>query len=96
MVGRAGSVGVAGDDSCMSHVHGGAHLDTNEPDDIQEFIQNLMSGPVMLPKYTAAELVLIPADRYPFKLFAVTDGAGNRWAAMSNGTTWRYLDGTAV
>jgi len=74
----------------------GVGLSTNDPIDIQDYLDAKMSAPIALPKYTVANLLLVPASRYPFRLFAVTNGAGNRWAAMSNGTTWRYLDGTAV
>jgi hypothetical protein len=73
-----------------------ARLQSNNIEDIQNYVQDEISAPVRLPRFTAAELVQVPAARYPYRLVAVTDGAGNRWAAMSNGTTWRYLDGTSV
>ena len=76
--------------------HTAARLQSNHIDDIENYVNDTLSAPVRLPRFTVAELLQIPTDRYPYKLFAVTDGAGNRWAAMSNGTTWRYLDGTAV
>lgn len=94
MVWCVGSVSIAGDDSCMSH--SGTQLNSNNSDDIQNYVENVLTGPLALPRYTVANLLLIPVDRYPYRIFAVTDGAGNRWAAISNGTTWRYLDGTAV
>ena len=38
-----------------------------------------------------------PTDRrWLWRPFVLSDGAGNRWVAISNGTTLRYLEGTAV
>ena len=94
MVGCVGPSGVAGDGGRMNK--SGVGLATNDPTDIQDYLDAKLSAPPFLPKYTVVNLLLIPPSRYPFRLFAVTNGAGNRWAAMSDGSTWRYLDGTAV
>ena len=74
MVGCVGSVSIAGDDSCMSH--SGTQLNSNNSDDIQNYVENVLTGPLALPRYTVANLLLIPVDRYPYRMFAVTDGAG--------------------
>lgn len=36
------------------------------------------------------------AADYPWKLIFLSDGAGNKFVAVSNGTAWHYLEGTAV
>jgi hypothetical protein len=51
-------------------------------------------GPLALTAYS--KTALPSAADYPFALIAVSDGAGNRFAAVSNGSAWYYLDGTAV
>ena len=70
-------------------------LSSNDPREIERFIdserQFISPTPVLAASLTAAV-----AARYPWKLAIVSDGAGNRFVAVSNGTAWRYLDGTAV
>lgn len=47
-----------------------------------------------LPDYTIATL---PSASNNAKCFVyVTDGVGNKFIAISNGTSWYYADGTAV
>jgi hypothetical protein len=53
-----------------------------------------LSGPQPLPGYTIAKL---PSPKlYERCLVYVIDGAGNKRVAVSTGTAWRYLEGTAV
>lgn len=48
------------------------------------------------PSYTKAQvLTLTPAD-YARCIVYVSDGDSDRHAAISNGSAWYYLDGTAV
>lgn len=37
-----------------------------------------------------------PPSKYPWKLIFLSDGAANKFVAVSNGTAWYYLEGTAV
>lgn len=47
-----------------------------------------------LPERTIASLP--PANQHRGVTFFVSNGAGNRLTATSNGTAWYYGDGTAV
>lgn len=46
--------------------------------------------------YTAAQLTAALAAQFPYMKAIVSNGTGNRLEAMSNGTAFYYLDGTAV
>lgn len=50
--------------------------------------------------YTVTQLTGTPgatlAATYPFMLARVSNGAGNKYVAISNGVAFYYLEGTAV
>lgn len=50
--------------------------------------------PVQMPQYWINQLPAAAA--YPYGLVGLLDGASNKRVAFSDGTTWRYADGTAV
>jgi hypothetical protein len=62
--------------------------------DIEAWADAQKRGPISLTAYTVAALP--DAADYPFALIAVRDGAGHKHAAISDGTAWYYLDGSAV
>jgi hypothetical protein len=49
-----------------------------------------------LPIFTVATIPSATNKKWLWRPVVVTDGAGNKWVAISNGTAWRYLEGTAV
>lgn len=51
-----------------------------------------------LPDYTLAQIAAgtPSASKNPRSLIYVSDGAGNKFVAVSNGTAWYYLTGVAV
>ena len=52
-------------------------------------------GPfVSLRPFTVADKPA--AASFPWKLIFLSDGAANKFVAVSNGTAWYYLEGTAV
>lgn len=57
-------------------------------------IARMIYMPKPLPKYTI--LTLPPAAQHEGTPLYVSNGAGNRFIAISNGTAWYYADGTAV
>jgi hypothetical protein len=82
---------------------GGAGLraPATAPGWLQEFAREVEAwsaaqqrGPQTLSAFSRTAMPL--AADHPFALVAVADGAGNRHVAVSNGTAWYYLDGTAV
>ena len=36
------------------------------------------------------------ASKWPWRLIILSDGAANKYVAISNGTAWHYMEGTAV
>jgi len=46
--------------------------------------------------FTVAQLTAAMATLFPWKLVFVSNGAGNKFVAVSNGTAFYYLEGTAV
>ncbi|MDX2143022.1 MAG: hypothetical protein SFV19_06685 [Rhodospirillaceae bacterium] len=62
--------------------------------EIETWADARLRGPMSLTVYS--KTALPTAADYPFALVAVSDGAGGKYAAVSNGTAWYYLDGTAV
>lgn len=46
--------------------------------------------------YLVAELTATLAALYPFRFAIVSNGAGNKLVAISNGSAFYYLEGTAV
>lgn len=61
---------------------------------IQQLIDDAMSSP--LPIFTVSSHPDATDKRWLWRPFVLTDGAGNKWVVISNGTTLRYLEGTAV
>lgn len=53
-----------------------------------------MSAPLPLKAYTIATLPT--ASSWTGAIIYVSDGAGNKKMAISDGTVWRYPEGTAV
>ena len=58
------------------------------------YLTSLIFAPKPLPKYTITTLP--PASANEGVPLYVTNGAGNRYLVISNGTAWYYGDGTAV
>ena len=54
---------------------------------------NLVTFVRKLP-YTVATVP--SAASYPWKMIFLSDGAGSKFVAVSNGSAWYYLEGTAV
>ncbi|MBX6372951.1 MAG: hypothetical protein IRZ13_01795 [Acetobacteraceae bacterium] len=54
----------------------------------------LAGAPIQIPAYAVGSLPA--AAWYPRCLIYVTDGAGNRRLAVSDGTSWRWPDGSVV
>lgn len=53
--------------------------------------------PVKLPSATVASIATdYPAADWPGTLVYLSDGAGSKFAAVSNGVAWYYLTGVAV
>lgn len=46
--------------------------------------------------FTVAELTAALAALHPWKLAIVSDGATNKFVAVSNGSAFYYMEGTAV
>lgn len=51
---------------------------------------------ISLKPFTVAQLTAGMATQFPWKLAFVSNGAGNKFVAVSNGTAFYYLEGTAV
>lgn len=69
-------------------------LSAEDQNYIDEQIELAWSRP--LPLFTVADRPAASDLRWLWRPVVLTDGAGNKWVAISNGTTWRYLEGTAV
>lgn len=55
------------------------------------------SEPVLMPTATVATVnTLYPAADWPGCSVYLSDGASNKFIAISNGSAWRYADGSAV
>lgn len=61
---------------------------------IERMIEDAWSRP--LPVFTTLSHPSATDKRWLWRPIVISDGAGNKWVAISNGTTWRYLEGTAV
>lgn len=61
----------------------------------ERFIEDEIFPYVSRKIYTVSELTAEFAARYPYRK-VIVDGAGDRLEAMSNGTAFYYMDGTAV
>lgn len=56
-----------------------------------------LGEPALLPTTTVAAINTdYPAADWEGCIVYVSDGAANKFAAISNGTAWYYLQGTAV
>lgn len=61
---------------------------------IEEKIELAVASP--LPVFTLADRPAATDPKWLWRPFILSDGAGNKWVVISNGTTLRYLEGTAV
>jgi|GEM_PF-2745622 hypothetical protein len=61
---------------------------------IEIALEQLWTRP--LPVYTVATLPTPTDKKWLWRQIAVSDGAGNKFVAVCNGTAWYYLQGTAV
>ena len=59
-------------------------------------IQQVMWPFISRQTYLVSELTAAMAALYPWGVVFVSNGAGNRPIAVSNGTAFYYADGTAV
>ena len=60
-------------------------------------VQLRFAEPVLQPQTTRAAIAsAYPAASWPFCTVAVTDGSSNKYLAVSNGSAWYYMDGSAV
>lgn len=62
--------------------------------DLVQWVQNLTRLPQPRKIYTIATLP--PAADFAGATVPVSDGTGNKPTVTSNGTIWRYQDGTAA
>ena len=49
-----------------------------------------------LPVFTLATLPSATDKRFLWRPIAISNGASNKFVAISNGTAWYYMEGTAV
>lgn len=61
---------------------------------IEQEMEALWTRPLQI--FTVATMPDPTDKRWLWRPFVVTDGAANKWVAISNGTTIRYLEGTAA
>lgn len=76
-------------------------LDRNAPDWAQVLVTQINqaideSWTRALPLYTTTTLPSATDKTWLWRPIAVSDGAANKFVAISNGTAWYYLQGTAV
>lgn len=64
--------------------------------DTQREIDQARSPFISLKPFVVADLTAAMASLYPWKLAIVSDGAANKFLAISNGTAFYYVQGTAV
>lgn len=63
----------------------------------RESVQTRFAEPVALPQSTVGDVDTdYPAADWPYCVVALTDGTGNKFLAVSNGSAWYYMDGNAV
>lgn len=67
-------------------------LNTNDPRDIMQFVNDQLSAPVYFPKFAAAEKPM--TLRWRYHAIYITDTSKPAW--MDSAGAWRYADGTAV
>lgn len=61
---------------------------------MEEEIELAVTRP--LPIFTLLDRPNATDPKWLWRPFVLTNGAGNKWVVISNGTTLRYLEGTAV
>jgi hypothetical protein len=61
---------------------------------IDQAVQSQLGPFVSLTPFTVANKPA--AANFPWKLIFLSDGAANKFVAVSNGTAWYYLEGSAV
>jgi hypothetical protein len=71
-----------------------AALRSNDPLEIQRWVETEMQAPFKLPEFTVAGMP--SASFYRGCAVFVSDGASNKLIAISDGTNWRYADGNTV
>ena len=62
----------------------------------QEEVDRAMWPYIQMKPLLVADLTAALAAKYPWRKAIVSDGAGNKYEAISNGTAFYYLEGTAV
>jgi hypothetical protein len=63
---------------------------------VQAALDQIGPAFISLRTFTVAQLTASMAQAYPFKLAFVSNGAGDKYVAVSNGVAFYYLNGTAV
>lgn len=63
-------------------------------DGVEREIDLALNAP--LPVFTLADRPAADDLKWVWKPYVLSDGAGNKWVVISNGTTVRYLEGTGV
>lgn len=75
-------------------------LDQNAPSWAHDMLRQInaafLAAPTPLPVFTVATVPSATDKNWLWRPIAISDGAGNKFVAISNGTAWRYLEGTAV
>ena len=64
--------------------------------DTQQAIDALPRMFISAKPFVVADLTAAFAANFPWRLAIVSDGAANKFIAISNGTAFYYLEGTAV
>lgn len=67
---------------------------SNLVSNICDWVQNLLRGPQNITAYSIHAMP--DPTKFAHAIVSLKDGASNKPAAMSDGTIWRYLDGTSV
>lgn len=61
---------------------------------IEQEVENVWTRP--LPVFTTTTMPTATDKKWLWRPVAVSDGAANKFVAISNGTAWFYLEGTAL
>ena len=69
------------------------NIDVEDPG-LAQWVREQINGPVRQQAYSITELP--DAAEWRGATLFVTDGASNRPSVTSDGTAWRYQDGTTV
>jgi hypothetical protein len=65
-------------------------------EDVQHRIDDNRSLFISPKPFTVAQLTAGMATRFPWRIAIVSNGVGNKFLAISNGTAFYYMEGTAV